>query len=525
MDSQQRRIVAVQPGAALTTHRRLFTSLEQVYPVRFAAWRRDAMECDALIVAGDRAGPVPTTAVPTLAFVGDPAASGPAEDVRLGDQPAVDRRLRGIVLHGHSRGGGPPTRPSDDVLAIGRWGPRWTRSRGPVPVDRVWAAVPELQADEVLRDALRTNRALGLIALVHFVRALADDGWQAPALRATFLFDDPNLRRPTYGHLDYRRLVAHADAHGYHAAMAMIPLDARWPNAKVVELFRARPDRLSLAFHGNNHLRRELMYEDPRGALAMCAQAVRRIARFEGRTGLSVDRIMVPPHGLCSPAVAWALGLLGYDALCAIHPCPWTECPPADRLLAGWGPADFVSACAVVPRFPLGCSEAEVALRAFLGQPLILYGHHDDVAGGLEPLAQAAARVNRLGEVRWCSLRDIVATNYALRIDGDTAEVAAFGRRVRVTRPRDAAKLVVHAPVGGAEAAGLAGWSVPGSPRMAFGAPLVQAVDRDLVVRLHAANQADAWDLAAPAWQPWPLLRRAATETRDRLLSLRAARG
>jgi len=55
----------------------------------------------------------------------------------------------------------------------------------------------------------------------------------------------------------------------------------------------------------------------------------------------------------------------------------------------------------VIPRIPLTSSDADLALRAFLGHPLIVYGHHEDVAAGLEPLADVAARVNRLGDVRW----------------------------------------------------------------------------------------------------------------------------
>ena len=70
----------------------------------------------------------------------------------------------------------------------------------------------------------------------------------------------------------------------------------------------------------------------------------------------------------------------------------------------------------------LTCSAAEVALRAFLGQPLILYGHHDDLADGLEPLVDAARNVNRLG-VEWKSLGAIAATSYDLRVDGSTAIV------------------------------------------------------------------------------------------------------
>ena len=46
-------------------------------------------------------------------------------------------------------------------------------------------------------------------------------------------------------------------------------------------------------------------------------------------------------------------------------------------------------------------------MRAFLDHPVVLYGHHEDLAGGLEPLARAAEAVNRLGDVHWMSMGDI----------------------------------------------------------------------------------------------------------------------
>ena len=116
-----------------------------------------------------------------------------------------------------------------------------------------------------------------------------------------------------------------------------------------------------------------------------------------------------------------ALGALRFDGLCAIHPLPWTDRPPSDPPLAGWEPAQFVAGCPVVPRIPLSSSAADIALTALLDQPLVLYGHHEDVAEGLEPLAEAAAMVNRLGDARWMSVGEIAATNYAVRVTGSSA--------------------------------------------------------------------------------------------------------
>lgn len=521
MEPERRPTVAVHPGTALAAHQRLFAALEQAFTVAFVPWQPNGAPLDALLVAGSEA--VPTVDVPVLAFTAHGASLGRGEEVRFVDHAAVDRRLRGIALPAHRAGPGLPADAGAAVLALGASGPAWTRVPGAPSVDRVRAALPELDDEEALRDALRPERALALVALVELLRRLGAERAEPPPLRATFLFDDPNLRRPSYGYIDYRRLIAHADAHGYHAAMAMIPLDVRLPNAAAVEAFRSRADRLSLVIHGNNHESRELMQEDGlASALGMCAQALRRIAGFESRTGVLVDRVMTPPHGLCSRTVAEALGALAYDALCAIHPCPWTEQPPASLPLAGWGPAGFVAGCAVVPRVPIDCSPAEVALRAFMGQPIILYGHHDDLAGGLDPLAEAAARVNAMGDVSWTSLGEIVATNYAMSVERGTAAVAAFGRRLRLTLPDGVTELTVTEPAGGAQAAGLSGWSTIGGERTAFGASRPRAAASEVGVRLHALHEADPWQTRPPPWRAWPLVRRVATEARDRLLPLRA---
>lgn len=513
----------------LEGNRRLFEALEAAFPVRFCAWRRDDGPYDGLIVIGRDSVPgrpedAPDVPVLALADGGTPHAL--EELVRLGDHVAVDRRLRGLSLPSAGSGIAIEVAEGEEVIASASSGPYWTVTAGPARMHRVRAALPRLGPDEVLRDALLQERAFPLVAMIHFLRELPGEGWRTPPLRAAIIFDDPNLRRPSYGYIDYRALVAHADANGYHAVMAMIPLDARFPHAGAVGTFRARPDRLSLAIHGNDHLKRELIQPpDLSQALALAAQAVRRVARFEARTRLSVDRIMVPPHGLCSRIVAQALGVLGYDALCAIHPYPWTERAPREDLLAGWGQASFVDGCAVLPRFPLTCSAAETALRAFLGQPLVLYGHHDDLADGLEPLVEAAHNVNRLGDVEWMSLGAVAAGSYDIRVDGTTAIVRPWGRRLRVALPEGVTALVVEAPRMPDSDTALRGWRPAGAPGppVSFGSAVPIGGDRHVRLDLAQSWDADPWAVRAPAWRAWPAVRRAATETRDRLLPVRAA--
>jgi hypothetical protein len=517
--------IAVSPASALTDRNRLLTALEAAFSVRFCA-AAAGMRADAMLLLTDGVplpDDLPAGTGPVFAVPAAPSPrGGDAEEVQLLACDEVDRRMRGIVLAGHVA-----TAPlaevaaGETVLASAPSGIAWVAAGN---THRVSTALPELEEHEVLRDLLISPHVLSLVALVHFLRRLEPNrAWTAPAVKATMLFDDPNLRRPQYGFIDYEALVAHADAHEYHAAMAMIPLDVAGPHRATVDLFRRRRDRLSLVVHGNNHVKHELSTPVPKGdELALAAQAMRRVAGFEERHGLRVDRVMTPPHGMCSPEMARALGIVGFDALCSLHPLPWREGSPADRLLAGWEAAEFAGPCAVIPRMPLFASAADIALHAFLDHPVVLYGHHEDVADGLEPLAVAAERVNALGCVEWTPMEDIVLGNRAVRVHGDAVLVRPFSGRMRVEMPEQARTLAVLAPRDACEY--FDGWSIGDGPLRPFGGPVHSGSGRTLELRLHPVGKTDPAAVAPPPWSPWPIVRRAATELRDRTLPLRPTR-
>jgi hypothetical protein len=169
---------------------------------------------------------------------------------------------------------------------------------------------------------------------------------------------------------------------------------------------------------------------------------------------------------------------------------------------------------------PLFASAADIALHAFLDHPVVLYGHHEDVAGGLEPLAVAAERVNALGCVEWASMEDIVLGNRAVRIDGEAAVVQPFSGRMRVDLPEGVRTLAILAPRDAGEHFG--GWSVGNGPLLTFGEPVqCDGVRRTLWLRLRPLGETDPRAIPAPPWRPWPILRRSATELRDRTLPLR----
>ncbi|HWI75252.1 MAG TPA: hypothetical protein VNT55_25045, partial [Baekduia sp.] len=503
-----RAIVAVAPAAAMHDRARLLAALAAAFPVDFVAFASDGPAIDGVLAIGP--APIRDASVPVLVLADAADPRQPATDVLLADDPQLDRRLRGVTLEDQELSGPIAAGEGEVVLASAGGAACWTRRPGPAPLDRVAGPVLELGDTTPLRDGVHRSRSLALVALVSFLRAVAEPGGVvAPPVRAAILFDDPNLRRPTYGHLNFAQLVRHADEHDYHASMAMIPLDRHLAHAGTVRLFRDRADRVSLAFHGNNHEKNELLQPAALPeALALCAQALRRVTRFEAAQSLPVSRVMTAPHGMCSPSTARALGALPFDGLCAIHPFPWREDPPTDRPLAGWDPATFVEGCAVLPRVPLDWGADGLALRAFLDHPIVLYGHHDDVAGGLEPLAEAAARVNRIGDVTWTSLGSIAETNHRVHVAGGVAIVRPFANRLRLTAPAGATALTVLAPSDGAEA--FAGWSVQGGDGsvVPFGHPLARDARGPAVVRLHSRWETPPASIAMPRPRPWPAVRR-----------------
>jgi hypothetical protein len=517
---EHRTIVGVHPAAVRRTAGRLFDALEAALPVRFTAHDSGGPPADGFLAVGGQP-PSQADPAPMIVFTAPDDARRSVCDVRLATDAAVDRRLHGVALAAQAVSPPLGVQSGERVLALGVVGPVWTRGRDPQrQTIRVATGLPLLEPGVTLFEALHGPDALGLIALVEFLRALEANPWRGTGLRAAFVFDDPNLRRNRYGYVDYRELIRHADEHGYHAAMNMVPLDARRWSVDAADLFRARPDRLSLVIHGNDHAPRELASAHAfETALAVGAQALRRIAWFQTRTGLTVDPVMTPPHERWSRIGARAMGALGFDAMSCSNPYPSAEGPRSADVLTGWTPASFVDGCAVLQRLPLSLDPTGIALRAFLGHPLILYGHHADLADGLAPLASAAATVNGLGDVTWFSVGEIARSNYELRADGDGVRVRPWSGRLELQRSCDEPTLAVDEPAGG----GFSAWSTSGLDgacehhRHAFGE---RTTSWATSIRLHSAWATDPATVPSPARSLPAVGRRRLSESRDRLVPL-----
>lgn len=447
-------------------------------------------------------------------------------DRRLHLKSLRDARARGLSAIAVSA--------NDTILARCGLLPIWvTRKRESCSIDLVSLPPDEIEGDECLRDHLRgdNERFIGLLPLVHFLRKITKEvSWIPPPLRACFVIDDPNLHWFSYGYIRFDKLAKHAAEHGYHLALSIIPLDMGFNHPAVSRLFRHKGTPLSIIVHGNNHVKNELaLPTSERAALQILAQALRRVNAFERRVGVSISRVMSPPHVAVSEMMSRVMLLLGYDALCVSKPYPWLEHPPRDRPLAGWEAAELVAGGLPVilwrgfsgwRRF--SGHRDDIILRAFLDQPIIILGHHDDLVQGLDVLSEMTEQINSLGEVRWGSFSEITQSNFLMRKEGHTLRVKLFSRRVLVKVPEGIDQVIVEKPLSHGKDEGetlICGDiqdSLTFSPSGWISNPIpVRSFDLLELSLLHP-EAVDPNLVPPPPWSPWPIIRRTATAICER---------
>jgi hypothetical protein len=547
-----RQRVGVRPAQALHSLERLFDALAQALPITFLdADSADPSSLDGMLVLDPAHAPDPAhssnvpAGPPTL--ITGTAQEHPTERalIAFSGDVLVHRALRGRQLAEGvtAQSSALQCQGEDRLLATAAGRPVWWHRENSDRVQISAFAVHELQAGETLREHLRPGRFMGLVPLLHFLHAVTDGGaagdsvdvghdqragWGERPLQAAFVIDDPNLHWTSYGYLRYPELLDHARRHGYHIALATVPLDGWCVNRRAAGLIGAHRAEVSLLVHGNDHVARELgrLASDGAAELAV-AQALRRVAAFERRAYMEVSRVMAPPHGACSEAVLRAMFRLGFEAACISNPYPWRGGLQAPTQLAGWHPAEMVAGgLPILPRYHLEHPREELVFRALLGQPLILYGHHWDMAGGLDVLGQAAAEVNSLGDVRWRPLDRIARANFTCAPEGDVLAVRMFSRHAVVDVPNGTTAVRVETAdvhAGPLWRGVVCGELLAPMVRATGGwtSPELQVGDqRTLRVTLAPARPLDPEALAGPAIRPWPLARRVLVEGRDRLRPL-----
>ena len=376
--------------------------------------------------------------VPAAANGGHPSAA-----FRFASHPCLPPGLRGQVWGGARAFGGALSLAADKEEPLGWLGSGlvWARSNGPQPA-RYRAMVPfsAFEGEAMAESLSAESDRVPFVPWVHFLKELAgNEGWRSPGLPACYIIDDPNLRAMRYGWLDYRELVRRARAAGYHASIATVPLDGSSTRAPVAQLFREARDSLSLCIHGNDHTRLELARHQGASAYrALGAQALCRVQLTESRYGVRFCRVMEAPHGVISQDAGVPLAGLGFEAA-AFTPAQFLrgnrdrDWPPA----LGWRAKECLpGGLHLIPRILMSPRwQMEAGWAAWLGQAVVVAGHHWDLDEGLDFLDQMARLLSRWDGVRWGPLTQVAQAGYLSRQEGSVLRLRATSRGIRLTMP------------------------------------------------------------------------------------------
>jgi hypothetical protein len=187
----------------------------------------------------------------------------------------------------------------------------------------------------------------------------------------------------------------------------------------------------------------------------------------------------------------------------------------------GYLPSEVVEGCPVLPRWGMtGSTLNTILLAAYLGQPIILRGHHADLRSGAELLDELGRIINGLGPVRWGSMTELSRMNYQVQLKEETVCVRPWGVNLSVQLPRGARRLVIEkdpAPVWGdwiCEGAG------PHAVRIFPGKPVEISDGCRRVALTAVVNRAPNLLNGARRLPVWPFLRRVLTEGRDRVQAI-----
>ncbi len=438
-------------------HAALFQVLSHAYPVDFRPYSSGADGSAGVIFLNAKPEQAQTALPPgvnVLVILGCESAGVDAQKgvINFHNSSGVDscfhgQKMKDEVARGFQR---LSPRDGDEIVAELDGVPVWVaRKEAQSNISIVGVKPPAFAAGQTIYDVFNRRNWIQLLPLLNFLKTLTrDEDWQRPPLRACLMFDDPNLHAKTYGFVNFHEMARHARDFNYHASFAMVPLDSWFVSKGVAAFFRQHRDRLSLCIHGNNHAKLELGADIGSDEFQkLFAEALRRIESFEKKSGVSVARVMVPPYGaLNAAAAAKPMLRLGYEAVCVSR----ASITSRNRNISwpgvfGHGVGEFVEGFPVIPRQVMADGhEGTFRLAAFLNQPIIPHGHHQDCASGLGLLERTANSINALGHVEWLDMAALAESNYLTRRIDDTLVVRMLTRRASVKIPDGVARLCVQ---------------------------------------------------------------------------------
>jgi len=272
-----------------------------------------------------------------------------------------------------------------------------------------------------------------LMPLMMFLReAFSGYVWENSEPAGCFIIDDP-LLKPTYGFLNYRRLLEEMAGTPFAMSIAFIPYNFKRSSREAAELFLRHPTTLSLCVHGCDHTGGEFGGTDPRFLEQQATTALERMALHKKRTGVPFDSVMVFPQGIFSSASIEALQRAGY--LAAINSTSFPVDGPSAfplRELLGVVVERFANFPVFARRYPE--TLAETALNLFLGKPALLVEHHGYFRNGFARLRAAVEAINGMEpRLKWMSPEQVCARASLSRAHGrdGSTEIRFFCDRLQ----------------------------------------------------------------------------------------------
>jgi hypothetical protein len=261
--------------------------------------------------------------------------------------------------------------------------------------------------------------------MIFLRNAAGERAWHSPGHYANLTVDDIWLREP-YGHVNYEQLLREMQLHNFHTTLAFIPWNFDRSQPAVVSLLQGHPDRFSICVHGNNHDHQEFGAYDSRPLGKQTSdikQAVARMSKFSELTHLPYDRIMVFPHSIAPAETLAVLKRYNFSATVNSLNVPLGSHPPSDPEFSLRASSLAFSNFPSLRRYSAEAPrpESQLAIDAFLGNPILFYAHHNFFASGIAAFNNIADTVNQLQpDTQWRSLGDIAQHLYfeKLRDDG-----------------------------------------------------------------------------------------------------------
>jgi len=283
--------------------------------------------------------------------------------------------------------------------------------------------------------------------LLIFLRYCAGPhAWHPVAQYANLTIDDPWLIEP-FGHLYYKKLLGEMENVNFHTTIGFIPWNFDRSRSDVSALIRNNPGRFSVCLHGNNHDHDEFTDLQDKSFDLQCddiRQALARMERFSELTGIPYDRVMVHPHDEMAPERTLeafkAYNFLGAVACVNVpRDVAWPEDPLFKLLPATLSFGNLP----LLRRYSVDCMPSElksyIAIKLFLGMPLLFYCHHDFFMSGANAFSDVAKFVNKTQPyTRWGSLSSVFEHLYHVRRreDGDY-DMKVFSSKIRLRNPSE----------------------------------------------------------------------------------------